>query len=83
MNYYYLNENYFCVYQRQGNGTNGNPIYIINFFKKHDILQKERVYYNYNVNISGQRRDKHNNIKLQSYNIEADINRIFETITKT
>ena len=83
MNYLYLNENYFVVYQRQGNNANGNPLFIINFFYKYfDRGQQKKTYSNYNVCILGQRRDKHNNIKLESYNIEADIIRIFETTTK-
>ncbi len=49
--------------QRQGNDKNGNPLYIINIFKD-----------NSNVNyLSDRKKDKYNNIKIQSYNIDGDI----------
>ena len=54
------------IYQRQGNDKNGNPIYIINVFKN-----------NLNVNyFSNRKKDKYNNIKIQSYNIEGDVQHI-------
>lgn len=55
------------AYQRQGNDKNGNPLYIINVFKNNG-------FYNFNVNyLSDRRKDKYNNIKMQSYSIDKDI----------
>lgn len=65
--------NILIVYQRQGNDKNGNPIFIINFFDEsmHNI--------NYKIDV---KKDKYNNIKIQSYNINIDteylINKIKE-----
>ena len=54
------------IYQRQGNDRNGNPLYIINIFRD-----------NINVNWkSNKKKDKYNNIKIQSYSIDADIRHI-------
>ena len=54
------------IYQRQGNDKNGNPIYIVNVFKN-----------NFNVNfLSNRKKDKYNNIKIQSYNIDGDVQHI-------
>lgn len=54
-------------YQRQGNDKNGNPIYILNIFKNNGT-------YYFNINyLSDRRKDKHNNIKMQSYDIQRDI----------
>ena len=53
--------------QRQGNDRNGNPIYILNVFKNNGT-------YNFNVNyLSDRKKDKYNNIKIQSYDIQRDI----------
>ena len=58
------------IYQRQGNDKNGNPLYIINIFRD-----------NINVNWkSNKKKDKYNNIKIQSYNINADIQYICDSI---
>ena len=58
------------IYQRQGNEKNGNPLYIINIFMD-----------NFNVNyLSNRKKDKYNNIKIQSYNINADIQYICDSI---
>ena len=55
------------AYQRQGNDKYGNPIYIINVFKNNGT-------YNFNVNyLSDKKKDKYNNIKMQSYNVQKDI----------
>lgn len=55
------------AHQRQGNDRNGNPIYILNVFKNNGT-------YNFNVNyLSDRRKDKYNNIKVQSYDIYRDI----------
>lgn len=55
------------AYQRQGNDKNGNPLYIINVFKNNG-------FYNFNVNyLSDRRKDKYNNIKIQSYDVQRDI----------
>lgn len=55
------------AYQRQGNDKNGNPLYIINVFKNNG-------FYNFNVNyLLDRRKDKYNNIKMQSYSIDKDI----------
>jgi hypothetical protein len=58
------------IYQRQGNDKNGNPLYIINIFRD-----------NINVNWkSNKKKDKYNNIKIRSYNINADIQYICDSI---
>ena len=58
------------AYQRQGNDKNGNPIYIVNVFKNNGT-------YNFNVNyLSNRKKDKYNNIKIQSYNIDRDVQHI-------
>ena len=58
------------IYERQGNDKNGNPLYIINIFRD-----------NINVNWkSNKKKDKYNNIKIQSYNINADIQYICDSI---
>ena len=55
------------TYQRQGNDKNGNPICILNVFKNNGT-------YNFNVNyLSDRKKDKYNNIKIQSYSIDKDI----------
>lgn len=55
------------AYQRQGNDKNGNPIYIVNVFKFNGT-------YNFNVNyLSGRGKDKYNNIKMQSFCVDRDI----------
>ena len=68
------------TYQRQGNDKNGNPIYIINIFEKSG-------YKNFHNNITyfvaernNIKLDKYNNIKIQSYNINADIQYICDGI---
>ena len=58
------------IYQRQGNDKYGNPLYIINIFRD-----------NINVNWkSNKKKDKYNNIKIRSYNINADIQYICNSI---
>ena len=58
------------IYQRQGNDKNGNPLYIVNIFR--DSI---------NVNWkSNKKKDKYNNIKIRSYNINADIQYICDSM---
>lgn len=58
------------IYQRQGNDKDGSPLYIINIFRD-----------NINVNWkSDKKKDKYNNIKIRSYNINADIQYICDSI---
>ena len=70
------------TYQRQGNDKNGNPIYIINIFKKSGY----KNFYNNITYFVAERNniklDKYNNIKIQSYNINADIQYLCDSITE-
>lgn len=63
--------NFFVVYQRQGNNKNGNPIYIINIF--------DSDFYNVNWRI-GRRLNKYGNIKITSYNINETIQSIINEL---
>ena len=67
-----LNLNLFATYQRQGHDKNGNPLYIINFFRleNNNGLLK---YYNVNHELKV-KKDKYGNIKGSSYNIDQTIN---------
>ena len=62
-----------ATYQRQGNDKNGNPIYIINIFKKSGY----KNFYNNITYFVAERNniklDKYNNIKIQSYDVDRDI----------
>lgn len=61
-----IDNDIIVVHQRQGNDKNGNPIYLINFFKnKHNI--------NFLID---RKKDKYDNIRIQSYSIEEDIKTI-------
>ena len=84
------NNDFFYTYQRNGNDRNGNPIYKVNIFKKYFPCSthgmdntKNYIYSNYNCTIaSSQNRKltKENDLRLQSYNIKTDIERIIERL---
>lgn len=68
---------YFCIYQRQGNDKNGNPLYLVNIFQEYETTEKRY----YCMNSQTQRRlDKYGNIKITSYNILDDINHILQNL---
>jgi hypothetical protein len=67
-------ENYYVTYQKQGNDKNGNPIYLINFFDEN----MENLYYK--LAEKKFRLDKHNNLKITSYNILSNIKLILNAI---
>lgn len=67
-----LNATLYVIYQRQGNDKNGNPVYIINFFRLENNNGLLR-YYNVNHELKI-KKDKHGNIKDTSYNINETIN---------
>ena len=62
-------KHYLIATQRQGNDKNGNPVYLVNIF------DGEKLYLNYNYS-SGRRMDKYGNIRLVSYSLDADVQRI-------
>lgn len=71
--------NYFIAYQRAGNDKNGNPIFLINVFQQYGGQKW------YNINYAdkgkhGKRLDKNGNIRMQSYNIEADVKYMIESL---
>lgn len=66
-----LNSTLFVTYQRQGNDKNGNPLYIINFFRLENSNGLLR-YYNVNHELKI-KTDKHGNIKGTSYSINDTI----------
>ena len=84
------NNDFFYTYKRNGNDRNGNPIYKINIFKKYypcSIGTMDNtinyVYSNYNCTIAHEQKrklTKENDLRLQSYNIKADIERIIERL---
>ena len=79
------NNDFFYTYQRNGNDRNGNPIYKVNVFKKYFPCKNttEFVYANYNCTIAHEQKrrlTKENDLRLQSYNIQADIERIIERL---
>lgn len=83
------NNDFFYTYQRNGNDRNGNAIYLVNIFKKyfpcstHGIDNtKNYVYSNYNCTIAqGQKkRLVKNEIRLQSSNIQSDIENIINRL---
>lgn len=67
--------NYLVAYQRQGNDRNGNPIYIINIFKQYESGRIRNC-----NSCTGRRLDKHDNIKVVSYNIDDTIKNIINTL---
>ena len=76
-------DNYLFSIARQGNDKNGNPIYIVNIFQLFSYGWD-------NINFkTGRRTDKHNNVKLSSYDImnsklehNGTIKRLIEDIKK-
>ena len=75
------------TYQRQGNDKNGNPIYIINIFKESSYknFNHDNFYNNITYFIAERNNiklDKYNNIKIRSYNINADIQYLCNSITE-
>lgn len=84
------NNDFFYTYQRNGNDRNGNPIYKVNIFKKYYPCStgtmtntKNYVYSNYSYTIAqnqNRRLTKENDLRLQSYNIKADIERIIDRL---
>lgn len=62
---------YYATFQRQGNDKNGNPIYIINIF--------DNDFYNVNWKVD-KRKDKYNNIKVTTYNIDDTIKNIIDNL---
>ena len=86
-----INDVIMVSYQRQGNNRNGNPIYIINVFKKyypcntHGMTNNTNwVWSNYNYTLFDNKivlkLDKYGNIKLTSYNIKDTINHLVKSI---
>ena len=69
-----------ATYQRQGNDKNGNPIYIINIFKKSGY----KNFYNNITYFVAERNniklDKYGNIRLSSYNIDGTIQNIIDQL---
>lgn len=65
---------FFVAYNRNGNDTNGNPIYLVNFFDS----ENGRFY---NCNYRQKRKlDKYGNIRIQSYNIDDSIQQLLNEI---
>lgn len=73
-----VNENTICTYQRQGNDKNGNSIYLVNIFKNYGENNWQNV--NYVKFYKKKRLDKYNNIRMQSYSIEADCKNLIENM---
>ena len=69
---------YTISYIRNGNNKNGNPVYLINVFQyiNDDGIKK---YYNINYR-SIHKRDKNDNIRVTSYNIDDTIKMILNDI---
>ena len=69
-----------ATYQRQGNDKNGNPIYIINIFKKSGY----KNFYNNITYFVAERNniklDKYGNIRLSSYDIDSTIQNIIDQL---
>ena len=73
------------IYQRQEKKKNGNPLYIINIFKESSYkkFNHDNFYNNITYFVAIQKKiklDKYNNIKIQSYNINADIQYLCDSI---
>lgn len=66
---------YLVGYQRQGNDKNGNPIYMVNVLRSY-----QGGYPNINYQVSDYKRDKYDNIKTTSYNIESTIDHILSKL---
>ena len=69
-----------ATYQCQGNDKNGNPIYIINIFKKSGY----KNFYNNITYFVAERNniklDKYGNIRLSSYHIDGTIQNIIDQL---
>ena len=84
------NNDFFYTYQRNGNDRNGNPIYKVNIFKKYYPCStgtmdnaKNYVYSNYNYTVASmqkRRLTKENELRLQSYNIQDDVENIIKRL---
>lgn len=77
------NDEFFYTFSRNGNDINGNPIYLVNIFKRYYPCKNtmEFIYANYNFTYAtntGRKLTKHNEIRLQSYNIKSDIENIIK-----
>ena len=73
------NESTFYTYERNGNDHNGNPIYKINIFEKwYNVRTNEEGFDRINI-CTGRTLDKGGNIRLQSSNIKADVQRIIDS----
>lgn len=79
------NNDFFYTYQRNGNDRNGNAIYLVNVFKvylpcsTHGMNNTANyIYCNYNYTIANmqKRRLVKNELRLQSSNIQADVENI-------
>lgn len=69
-----------ATYQRQGNDKNGNPIYIINIFKKSGY---KNFYNNITYFVAEKNNiklDKYGNIRLSSYDIDGTIQNIIDQL---
>ena len=70
------NESTFYTYERNGNDRNGNPIYKVNIFEKwYNVRTNDEGFERLNA-CTGRTLDKGGNIRLQSYNIKVDVQRI-------
>lgn len=65
-------ETFYVTIQRQGNDKNGNPIYIVNIFRKSCVMPCNDE--------TGLKLDKYDNIKITSYNIEKDVQSIVNNL---
>jgi hypothetical protein len=65
---------YHYTYSRFGNDLNGNPIYLINVY----VFNNNR-YENINT-LTGRKRDKYENIRMTSYNVDADIHYMIDRL---
>ena len=64
---------YLVTIQRQGNDRNGNPIYLVNIFDGSCLSAN----YNYKAD---RKLDKYGNIRLQSYNVDASVQAIINSL---
>ena len=65
---------YHYTFSRCGNDPNGNPIYLVNVY----IFNSGR-YENINM-LTGRKRDKYENIRMQSYNVDSDIHYMIDIL---
>lgn len=64
-------QRYFVAYQKQGNDKSGNMIYIVNIWNNN--------LHNMNF-LTDHRLDKYDNIKMQSCNIESDLQYMIDNL---